>query len=140
MKSNCRIRYMSAQPDSSATWRIISLSGVGLIAIGIGAGYFDVWTHFYFEFISSYFGFFLLAILVGIFSSFIGLIGWAKLLGRQRRARMAALVLISPWLAMLLGYPIAGTNIHGPSVFVMLLIIPASILALLLFFMSVAVN
>jgi hypothetical protein len=49
---------------------------------------------------------------------------------------MAGLVFVAPWIAGLLGYPIAGHNIHGPGALVMLLIIPASVLAIVLLFMA----
>ena|SRR5216683_1105228 len=129
---------MVAQPASSAAWKVTALSGIGLIAIGIGAAYLCDTTRLDFEFISDHFDVFALGILVGVVLSVIGLIGWAKQLERQRRALMAVLVFLSPWLAMLLAYPIAGANMHGGAGLVGVLIIPASVLALILFFMTVA--
>jgi hypothetical protein len=49
---------------------------------------------------------------------------------------MAGLVFSSPWVGLLLGHPIAGDNIHGPGALVMVLIIPASVLALVLLIMA----
>jgi hypothetical protein len=42
------------------------------------------------------------------------------------------MVFASPWIVGILGYPIDGFNIHGPSALLLLLIVPASILALVL--------
>jgi len=128
---------MAAQPVPSA-WRVIALLGIALIVIGIGAAYLCDTTRFDFEFISDHFDLFSLGILVGIVLSFIGLIAWAKQLARQGRALMAVLVFLSPWLIMLLAYPIAGANMHGGAGLVGVLTIPASILAIVLFFMAVA--
>lgn len=94
--------------------------------------YFDDVTRSAFEFISHYFDIFGLMVLIGVLLAFIGCIGWAKYLRKQRRALIAVVVFGLPWAALLFGYPIAGTNIHGPGAPVMLLIIPATILAVVL--------
>jgi hypothetical protein len=117
-------------------WKVISILGGSLIAIGIAAGYVDVATRFEFDFISRNFGIFILAILVGVGLAFGGLIGWAKRLKREARVRAAGLVFAAPWIAGLLGYPIAGNNIHGPAALLLLVIIPATILALVLLIMA----
>jgi hypothetical protein len=93
--------------------------------------YFDDVTRSAFEFISHYFDIFGLMVLIGVLLAFIGCIGWAKYLRKQRRALIAVVVFGLPWAALQFGYPIAGTNIHGPGP-VMLLIIPATILAVVL--------
>jgi hypothetical protein len=49
---------------------------------------------------------------------------------------MAALVFIAPLAALLVGSPIGGTNIHGPSAITMMLTIPATILAVILLIMA----
>ena len=49
---------------------------------------------------------------------------------------MALSVFTAPWAALLLGYPIVGTNIHGPAAPVMMLIVPATILAVVLLIMT----
>ncbi len=49
---------------------------------------------------------------------------------------MAALVFIAPSAALLLGSPIGGTNIHGPSAISMMLTIPATVLAVILLIMA----
>lgn len=104
--------------------------------VGVGAGYFDVVTRFNFEFISHYFGIFLLMVLIGVLLAFVGCIGWASYLGKEYRILMAVVVFILPWGVLLLGRPIGGTNIHGPAVLAMLLIIPATILAVVLLIMA----
>jgi hypothetical protein len=51
---------------------------------------------------------------------------------------MAAFVFAAPWMVCLLGYPIAGFNVHGPAPLVLFLVIPASILAVVLLLMRKA--
>lgn len=97
-------------------WKAGSITGIALIAIGIGAGYVDIATHFNFEFISDHFGIFLSAILLGTLSAFDCLIGWAIRMKRGTRALVAGLVFAAPWLVVIIGFPIAGNSIHGPAV------------------------
>jgi hypothetical protein len=127
---------MPSRSTSLAVWKTVSLLGIALIAIGILAGYIDVATHFRFEFISDDFDIVILALLIGVLLSFVGLIGWAAQPGVRRRGSTAGLVLIAPWIVLMLGSPIGGTNIHGPAALVMLLILPATILALVLAIMA----
>jgi hypothetical protein len=120
-------------------WKAGSLIGVCLLAIGIAAGYVDIAAHFAFPFISNHFEIFLLSIIVGLLFAFICLIGWATHLHRAARARLAVMVFVTPWLVGAAGYPIAGTNIHGPAALLMYIVGPASILlALVLLIMAVA--
>ena len=127
---------MPSRSTSLATWKIVSFLGIALVGVGILAGYVDVATHFRFEFISDDFDTFMLASLIGVVLSFVGLIGWAAQPGPRRRGLTAGLVLIAPWIVLLFGAPIGGTNIHGPAALVMLLIFPATILALVLAIMA----
>jgi hypothetical protein len=124
----------------ATVWKATAIVGICLIIVGIAAGYVDVATHFRLEFLSDHFNIFLIAVLVGVLASSVGLIGWARLLKRCARARMVGLVFVSPWITVLLGYPIAGNNIHGPSALVLLLIIPGSILAVILLMMAGLMN
>jgi len=124
------------QPLPLWLWKVISILGGSLIAIGIAAGSVDVATRFEFDFISRDFGIFILAILVGVVLAFVGLIGWAKRLKRGARARTAGLVFAAPWIGGPLGYPIAGNDLHGPAALLLLVIIPAAILALVLLIMA----
>jgi hypothetical protein len=104
--------------------------------LGIVGGYVDVATRFKFDFLTTHFGLFLAALALGVVIWSIGLVGWARRISRGSRVQMAGLVFVSPWIAGLLGYPIAGDNVHGPAVFVMVLIIPASLLAVVLLIMA----
>jgi hypothetical protein len=127
---------MPSRSRSLAVWKTISLLGVALTAVGISAEYIDVATHFRFEFISNDFEVFTLALLAGTVLCFVGFIGWSVQPGTQRRGLTAGLILIAPWIVLLVGSPIGGTNIHGPAALVFLLILPATILALVLAIMS----
>ncbi|AEU34948.1 hypothetical protein [Granulicella mallensis] len=117
-------------------WRVIALTGACLIILGVGAGYVDVATHFNFEFISNHFDMFGLMGLTGVLLTAVGCIGWARHLGKRHLVLMAVIVFILPWVLLFLGRPIAGTNIHGPAAPVMLLIIPATVLAVALLMMA----
>lgn len=117
---------------SKKAWKAVSLAGIVLTTIGASAGYIDIATGFRFEALSDHFEFLTLCLLVGAVIAFTGLIGWARHLKRPSRFRMAGWVFAFPWILCLLGYPIAGFNVHGPAPLVLLLIIPATILAVLL--------
>ncbi len=111
--------------------------GVGWIRSrcdGAAAEYVDVATHFKFEFISDDYEFFGLALLLGVFLSFAGLIGWARHLDRPARVKAAGAVFAFPWVAVLLGYPINGINVHGAAPIVLMLVLPATILSVVLLF------
>jgi hypothetical protein len=110
--------------------------GASLIAVGIGAFYVDDVTRFHFEFISDYSSVFGLLVTVGLFLSFIGCIGWATQLRKRNLVQLVFLVLLVPWLTLLIGYPIAGINVHGSAALVMMLIVPATILAFILSIMA----
>jgi len=97
----------------------------------------DEVTRFKFEFISDDYGFFGVAMLAGVLVAFIGLIGWSRKLAKERRLPMASLVLVSPWAVLLLGYPVAGINVHGAAAPVMALFVPVSlVLSFVLFCMA----
>jgi hypothetical protein len=66
----------------------------------------------------------------------VGCIGWAKLCTKQRRSLMAGLVFIAPWAGLLIGSPIGGMNIHGPSAITIMLIIPSTLLAFVFLIMA----
>ncbi len=119
-----------------AVWKVTALVGVALVVTGAAAEYVDVATHFRFEFISDDYEFFGLALLVGVFLSFAGLIGWARHLDRPARVKAAGAVFAFPWVAVLLGYPIDGINVHGAAPIVLMLVIPATILSVVLLLMT----
>ena len=119
-----------------AVWKVTASVGVALVVTGAAAEYVDVATHFKFEFISDDYEFFGLALLVGVFLSFAGLIGWARHLDRPARVKAAGAVFAFPWVAVLLGYPIDGINVHGAAPIVLMLVIPATILSVVLLLMT----
>jgi drug/metabolite transporter (DMT)-like permease len=127
---------MDRQSSAARPWRLTALAGVFVIALGTTVFYIDVASHFRFDFIEHHYDAFGTGILVGVVSAFTGFIGWARWCSRQHRAMMAALVFIAPLAALLVGSPIGGTNIHGPSAITMMLTIPASILAVILLIMA----
>jgi len=49
---------------------------------------------------------------------------------------MAVAVFIAPFVGLLLGSPIGGMNIHGPSAITMMLTLPATVLAVILLIMA----
>jgi hypothetical protein len=112
----------------------MALTGAAFIVIGIGAGYLVDTTDL--DFINRYLDFLGLPALIGVPLSFAGCIGWAAHLGRRGRARMAAVVFALPWLILLVGYPLDGIKLHGAAAPVLLLAIPATILAFVLFIMA----
>lgn len=117
-------------------WRLATLSGTVLIALGVSAFYIDVAAAFRFSFIEHYYEAFGVCILVGTVVVFVGCVAWALFCDRKRRARMAGLVFITPLLALLVGSPIGGTSIHGPSAITMMLTIPSTLLAVVLLIMA----
>jgi hypothetical protein len=122
---------------SDHIWKVGAILGGALTAIGLGAGYFDEATHFRFAFLGDHFGIFLVALLLGIVSSFVFIIGWARRLKKRTQARAAGIVFVSPWIAGILTYPIEGLNVHGPSALLWFLVMPsASILAFVLHVMA----
>ena len=116
--------------------RLLACAGTFLIASGGAAFYIDAAARFRFDFIEYRYDEFGISILIGVIFAFIGCIGWAKFCSKQRRAMMAGIVFIAPFAALLVGSPIGGTNIHGPAAITMMLIIPATILAVVLLIMA----
>ncbi len=118
-------------------WRATALFGIFLIATGTASYFFDL--------ISDRFGSSLIDILgmgavIGIPIAFIGLIGWAKQLGKKARSRMAAAVFFTSWLLLIPGYLIDNMNIHGSAGPVMGLIFLSTILAVVLLIMAAATS
>jgi hypothetical protein len=130
-----RERNFMAEIQWKTVWRLAALVGVALVVTGAAAEYVDVATHFRFDFISDDYGVFGLALLLGVLLSFTGLIGWARHLDRPARMKMAGLVFAFPWVAVLVGYPIDGLNVHGAAPMVLMLVIPATILSIILLLM-----
>jgi len=102
-----------------------------------GAGYVDVATHFRFDFLSRHFGWFILALLVGVLLSFVAVVGWAKQSSAGTRRMAAGIVFVAPWVAALAANSVVGFNVHGPSVFLFYLVMPVSwLLACVLLIMA----
>ena len=117
-------------------WRFITLAGALLVSLGTAAFYVDDAAHFGFDFIEHHYDEFGIGILIGVVFSFAGCIGWARLCSSQHRAKMATIVFIAPFMGLMLGSPIGGMNIHGPSAITMMLTIPATVLAVILSIMA----
>ena len=113
-------------------WRLTAVVGVAFVMAGAAAGYVDVATHFRFEFISDDYGFFGLALVLGVLLSFAGLIGIARDLDQPARIKTEGLDFAFPWVVVLVGYPIDGLNVHGAAPVVLMLVVPATILSLTL--------
>jgi uncharacterized protein with PQ loop repeat len=127
---------MSAR--SPGFWRITALCGVFLITISAAYFFFDEATTDWFG--SSLLDIFGMGAVLGVPLAFIGLIGWAKQLGKKERVQMAASVFFAPWLLLFPGYLIDRMNVHGSAAPVILLMFIAAILAVVLLIMSAAAN
>jgi hypothetical protein len=137
LSARCGFGRMGLIKTESSIWKLGAMVGTALTAIGLGAGYFDEATHFRFALLSDHFGIFLIALLLGMLSSFVFIIGWARQFEKTTQARAARIVFISPWVAGLLTYPIEGLNVHGPSALLWFLVMPAaSLLAFVLHVMA----
>jgi hypothetical protein len=68
---------MAAQPNPSLPWKVTATIGITLIIIAVVTGYIDVATHFRFGFLSDHSDTLLLAGLLGVVMSSVGLVGWA---------------------------------------------------------------
>jgi|HubBroStandDraft_1064217.scaffolds.fasta_scaffold128764_1 hypothetical protein len=96
-------------------WKSLAIIGVGLVVIGLGAFGLDFATmgHF-FASISDWYEPFLFAIPVGMALLLVSLIGWAAVLGKTGRTRIAFFALTVPFGVILIGFALGGTNVHGP--------------------------
>lgn len=117
-------------------WRLVTLLGAILTTFGVAAFYVDVAAHFKFDVIEQHYTVFGVCILLGTVIVFVGCIGWAKLRNSKIRAIMAAAVFVTPLFALLIGAPVDGINMHGPSAITMMLVLPYSALALILLIMA----
>ncbi len=82
--------------------------------IGLGAFGFDFATRGEVSFISNRYEGLFLAIAIGVALLLVSLIGWAWVLGKAGRARIAFFTLVVPIAVILVGYALGGTNVHGP--------------------------
>jgi hypothetical protein len=128
---------MDTQIMKVRRWRLVTLLGAILTTFGVAAFYIDVAAHFKFDVIEQHYTVFGVCILLGTVIVFVGCIGWAKLCNSKYRAMMAGAVFIAPLLALAIGAPVDGINVHGPAAITMMLILPLSALALILLIMAV---
>lgn len=126
---------MANSSIESTGWKPVTLSSTVAVSLCLAFGYIGVGSHFTFD-LTNYYGTVFVVGAVAAVCACIGVIGWARHLGRGARVSLAIAVLVWPWTILLIGYPLAGTNIHGPAAPVLILIWPASILSLVLFIMA----
>jgi len=119
-------------------WRAIANCGIGLLTIGLGAFSVDFVSRGRFELIDDHYQLFLTAISIGLLATLLGLIGWAKHLGKQGRARIGVITFCAPIAVCLLGGLIGGTNVHGTFYLFLFAMTPLSLLGLVLLFMAAA--
>jgi hypothetical protein len=94
-------------------WKTLTISGVCLVFIGGLGAFGSIFALRGNVALNSYEGF-ILAIPVGVVLLLVSLIGWAAVLGRTGRARIAFFTLTIPVAVILIGYLLGGTNVHGP--------------------------
>ena len=129
-------KRMQNSANKAQIWRAAIIVGVGLIVLGMGAGYVDEATDSEFHFISRNVGYFLLAVVLGVALSFVAIIGWAKQFVPKTQLRTAGVVFVAPLVAALVGYRIDGLSIHSTSGLLLLIILVALLLALVLVMMA----
>lgn len=117
-------------------WKILAIGGICLVLIGLGAMGFDFVTRGEVSFISDHYEVFLLAIVAGAALLLISLIGWAVVLGKTGRSRIAFFTLTLPIAVILIGYAIGGTNIHGPFYIFLLPMAPLLIVGIIVAIMA----
>ena len=115
-------------------WKATALFGIFLVTIGIAYFFFDEATTDWYG--SSLLDIFGMGAVIGVPITFIGLIGWAKQVGKKARLQMAAAIFFAPWLLLFPGYLIDGMNMHGSAAPVMLLILLGTMLAVVLLIMA----
>jgi hypothetical protein len=68
----------------------------------------------------------------------VSLIGWAGVLGKTGRARIAFFTLTVPVALILIGYALGGTNVHGPFFYFLLPMAPLVVVGLVVAIMAVS--
>jgi hypothetical protein len=125
-------------PESraKAAWKMLAVSGMCLVVIGLGAFGAD-FIAIGIPFIDRHSDVFLLAIAVGMLLLLVSLIGWAAVLGKTGRSRIAFFTLTVPIAVVLIGYAIGGTNVHGPFFLFLLPMVPLIVVGLIVAMMAV---
>jgi hypothetical protein len=127
-------------PESRAksAWKGIAACGAGLIVLGLGAIGLDLavpslWNTFL---LVKHIGVVILAIVIGVLSLSIGLIGWAVMIEPSGRARLASFALAFPVAVVLTGYLLARGDMHGSFPLFLLPMAPLLVVALILGIMA----
>jgi hypothetical protein len=97
----------------SGIWKVLTIAASCVVAVGLGAVGVDFATIGRFELISRNFGVILVAILAGATALLVALIGWATVLGKVGRIRIAFFAFLLSFGVILIGFLLAGTNVHG---------------------------
>jgi hypothetical protein len=94
-------------------WSGIVLIGVVLMGLGLSAFSIDYTWVGQFDFIERDYDILGVTIFVGLVFLLIALIGWARLLDRAGRARIAKSSLLLPPVILVIAGASIGTNVHG---------------------------
>jgi cytochrome b subunit of formate dehydrogenase len=86
---------------------------MGLMSVGLAAFSIDYVDVGQFEFIERHYQLFGVVILIGLVCLLTGVIGWATVLDKAGRTRIATLALVLPAAIMLISGFALGTNMHG---------------------------
>jgi hypothetical protein len=116
------------------SWRNTGLFGVLLITLGTAYFFFDEATNDWYG--TDILTVFAIIGMLGVLLAFIGLIGWAKRLGKTRRRHLAAMVFFAPWIAAFFGYLVDGLNMHGSAGLVFAILFLAISLTVILLIMA----
>ena len=110
--------YNSQMPVRGAkqVWPALVVTGAILPVVGLGAFGADFLTRgeLPLAFLPDRYEVFLLAILAGVVLLLVSLIGWAAVLGKVGRTRIAFFSLAVSIGNISIGYALVGTNVHGP--------------------------
>jgi hypothetical protein len=112
------------------------MTGAILTVAGLGAFGVDFVTRGEFAFLSDHYEVSLLAILTGVVLLLISLIGWAAVLGKVGRTRIAFFSLTVSIGIISIGYALGGTNVHGPFYLFLLPMAPLIIVGLVVAIMA----
>jgi hypothetical protein len=123
-------------PKANELWQALVITGSILTVVGLGAVGIDFATRGKFSFIAANYGVFGLAILAGVALLLVSLIGWAAVLGKVGRKRIAFFALAAPIVTLFIGFSLGGTNAHGPFPLFLLPIAPLIVAGLVVAIMA----
>lgn len=92
---------------------LVVLSGTVLMLLGLAVFSIDFVSAGGIDFIDRHYEVFGLAIVCGVVCLLIGLVGWATLLDRMGRRRLATYALMLPLIIVVLAALSFGINVHG---------------------------